>query len=525
MKTKLALFILLAAVYSFAQVKGPATHRIERDGYSRIFFITKDGSDEMNRGTKDNPFKTIQYAVSKADHPTESNRTALFVSEGIYDGETIVLKPFIDLYGGFNRESWERDVGLYPTEINIKQEQRAIVAEDNCVIDGFIISNSEYRGKGAAIYCDTASPTISNNKFINNKSLKPLDWNPKYWHETANDGGAIYGKDGAAPLIKNNLFVNNKTENGRGAAIAFDNECDPRIINNVFFKNESGLDDPMRSSDGGAVSIFRWSKGFINGNIFLGNYAGSRNDAGAVFIALWSSTIVGNNIFVDNECTDDAGALFVGGQEHRYDSALDPFPPRENYYVIIENNYFIANRNPSMNSGAMRFTMESRGEFVNNIVAQNNGIYFQRSEAEIRDNVILDNMLVIESKDYLDQTLIKNNIIWADFVLRETVAEIYDNYMLQASKYDGNKNEFPGFLDNGIDLSVLSACYRKAENYSELVIQDGRELLPENLSDRIVNAEGRWGVVKNYDNHILEVWGDLSRVTSIKILPTFTLNY
>ncbi|MDZ7721783.1 MAG: right-handed parallel beta-helix repeat-containing protein [candidate division KSB1 bacterium] len=446
MKSKLALFILLAAVYSFAQVKGPATRLVERDGYSQIFFIAKDGSDEMNRGTKDNPFKTIQCAVSNVKNATGSNRIALFVSKGIYDGETIALKPFVDLYGGFNRESWERDVGLYPTEINIKNEQRAIIADDNCIIDGFVISNSEYRGKGAAIYCDGASPTISNNKFIHNKSLKPLDWNPEYWHETANDGGAIYGKDGAAPLIKNNLFAHNKTENGRGAAIAFDNQCDPQILNNVFLKNESGLDDPMRSSDGGAVSIFRWSKGLIDGNIFLGNYAGSENDAGAVFIALWSSTLVRNNIFVDNECTDDAGALFVGGQEHRYDAPLDPYPRRENFYVTIENNVFIANRNPSMNSGAMRFTMESRGEFVNNIVAQNSGIYFQRSETEIRNNVILDNMLVIETKDYLDKTVIRNNIIWADFVLQETVAEIHDNYMLQAEKFKGNKNEFPDFL-------------------------------------------------------------------------------
>jgi hypothetical protein len=525
MKTKLLILFLFIAVYSFAQIKGPKTHIIKIDGYSQIFFVAKDGSDEKNRGTRDNPFKTIQYAVSKADHTTESKKTALFIAEGIYDGETIVLKPFVDVYGGFNRESWERDVGLYPTEINIKKEHRAIVADDHCIIDGFIISDSEYRGKGAAIYCDGASPKISNNKFINNKSLKPPDWNPTYWHETANDGGAIYGKDGAAPLIKNNLFAYNKTENGRGAAIAFDNECDPQIVNNVFYKNESGLDDPMRSSDGGAVSIFRWSKGLIDGNIFLSNYAGSKNDAGAVFIALWSSTRIRNNIFVDNECGDDAGALFVGGQEHRYDTALDPFPPRENYYITIENNYFIANRNPSMNSGAMRFTMESRGEFVNNIVAQNNGIYFQRSETEIRNNIILDNMLVIETKDYLDQTLIKNNIIWADFVLQETVAEIRDNYMFQADKFEGNKNKFPGFLDNGINFSVLSASYRKAENYSELVIQDARNVLSENLSDRIVNAEGRWGVVKNCDDHILRVWGDFSRVTSIRILPTFTLNH
>ncbi|MCB9207354.1 MAG: hypothetical protein H6611_08645 [Ignavibacteriales bacterium] len=70
--------------------------------------------------------------------------------------------------------------------------------------------------------------------------------------------------------FRNLLFINNKTENGRGAAIAFNGNCNPLIINNVFLNNIAGLDDTMRSSDGGAVSLFNWCKGTIK-EIFLGN--------------------------------------------------------------------------------------------------------------------------------------------------------------------------------------------------------------------------------------------------------------
>ncbi|KUG25589.1 hypothetical protein ASZ90_004585 [hydrocarbon metagenome] len=520
MKAKIAILFLLIVVCSFAQLKGPITNQVDLGKYSHLLFVSENGSDEKNNGTKENPFKTIQYAVSKANNLTESTRTAILVAEGIYEGETIHLKKFIDLFGGFNKDSWERDVELYTSEINIKKGQRAIVAADNNTIDGFTIKGAEIRGKGAAILCDGTSPVITNNIFINNQTLKPLDWNPKYWHDTANDGGAVYGKDGASPLIKNNLFVSNKTENGRGAAVAFDNECDPKIIDNVFYRNETGLDDPMRSSDGGAVSIFRWCKGLIEGNIFLSNYAGAKNDAGGVFIALWSSTIIRNNIFVDNESTDDAGALFVGGQEHRYDAPLDPFPSKEDFYVTIDNNYFVGNRNPSMNSGAMRFTMESRGEFTNNVVAYNNGVYFQRSETKITDNIILDNMLVIETKEYLDKTIIKDNFIWADFTLDETEAVIENNNMLDADKYPGNINK-PLVLNNdGIELSILSAYYLKDKNHTELITAFD---VKDDLVNRIIKSGDKWSVVKSHKNGVIQIWGNFSAITSLQVLPTYTL--
>lgn len=501
----------------------PKNEKIDLSQFNEVIYVSAKEFGGEADGSRDRPFKDIVAAIAGLSELSIPNKAAVIVAEGTYTAGPIRLKEHINLFGGFDPVTWQRDISKHKTYLTGNGEQRIFIASDNTTIDGFIIAGAKFRGKGAAIFCDNASPLISNNVFENNKTLKPEVWEPKYWHETANDGGAVYGTNGSSPIIKNNIFIRNKTENGRGAAVAFDGNCDPQIINNLFYENASGFDDPMRSSDGAAVSIFRWSKGLIEGNIFLSNTAGSNNDGGAVFITLWSSTIIRNNIFVDNECGDDGGALFVGGQEHRYDSPLDPYPPKDKFFVSIDNNIFIGNRNPDMDSGALRYTKENRSEFVNNVVANSNGIYFQRSETEITNNIILDKMLVSETKDYLDKTIIKNNVIWSDFSLNGTIAEIEDNRMLSSDFSDKNKNEFNGFIDDSFDIDVYSAYYLKSEGYSELIINTTDELLNNQFLHRVVNHNSNWGIVKAYKDNLLQVWGDFSAVTSVKILPTYTL--
>jgi hypothetical protein len=499
----------------------PRTQVVDLSKYKTVLYVSAEGI-ENSIDISDTMYTSIHAALSVFDNLSESDKAAVLVAGGTYSEETLEIKDFIHLYGGYNPDTWERDIYKYETILEGTDGQRLLIAGNGTMIDGFTVTGGRFRGKGAAVYCDGTSPVITNNIFIENMTLKPVNWNPRYLHETANDGGAIYGTNGASPMIRNNLFIKNKTENGRGAAIAFDGNCDPKIIGNTFFKNHSGLDDPMRSSDGGAVSLFNWCKGLVEDNIFLSNLADSRNDGGAIFVALWSSTVIRNNIIVDNESGDDAGALFVGGQEHRYDAPLDPYPPKERFYVTIDNNTFIGNRNPSMNSGAMRFTMESRGEFTNNIVAQNNGVYFQRSETKITDNLILDKVLVIETKEGLDKTIITNNIIWADFTLDGTEADVFDNIMLHAGNFEGNTDDFPGLIDDDFELPVYSAYYVREKHYSELIISDSK-LDHRRLDTRIVKASKTWSVVKSNRDNRLQVWGDLSGVTSITVLPTYTL--
>ncbi|MFC2140051.1 right-handed parallel beta-helix repeat-containing protein, partial [Bacteroidota bacterium] len=307
----------------------PKTIEVDISNYDKVIYVSSSTDDSKGNGSKEEPYSTITKAVSTA---VEGELTAVLVAGGRYTEDDIKLKDGVSIFGGYDNTEWIRDIYRNKTEIAAEGKGRVIIAADNLTIDGFTITEGKYRGSGGAVYFISSSPTLSNNIFTTNLTQKPIPWNPKYWHETANDGGAVYFEDGANPIIENNIFMKNKTENGRGAGLACNNSK-PIIRNNIFFDNIAGLDDPMRSSDGGAISIFDWCDAEITGNVILSNYALSSNDAGGIFVALWSSARIENNLFVDNQAADDAGALFVGGQEHRYDSPLDTIPSADKFYV------------------------------------------------------------------------------------------------------------------------------------------------------------------------------------------------
>jgi len=496
----------------------PKTIQVNKSEFEKVFYVSPKGNDSNGGGTMESPFATIKKAVSMA---SGNSKTAVIVGEGIYLENDIKLANGTSLFGGFSLKSWTRDVNKYTTTIDGEGKSRIIIAADNLKIDGFTITGGKIRDKGGAIYFKSVSPKISNNIFINNITLKPIPWNPKFWHETANDGGAVYFEDNASPVFENNLFVKNKTENGRGAAIGCNDHCSPVFKNNVFVKNTAGLDDPMRSSDGGAISVFDWGNATVENNIFLSNTSLNHNDAGALFLALWTSAKVDNNLFVDSESGDDAGALFVGGQEHRYNAPLDPLPPADKFYVSITNNKFIGNCNGSKNSGATRITMESRGQFANNITAFNNGIYFQRSEIAVDHNIILDNFLFIETKKGLKLGSITNNVIWADFDL-EVDAKIKNNNMRDLYNVGGNYSKEPKFKNDGIRLKVFSTNWTKKGNYSKIYVPT-QNFKKDELVNRIVKSGDRYSVVIGNEKNTVQIWGDFPGVTDFEVLPTYTL--
>ena len=535
-KYRLILFMLLIGLIDFScepkvevavetepvKIQGPQTEEINESDYTKIYYVAdNDGSDEEGDGSMEKPWASINYSLSQIATASEDNRIAIFVSEGDYSKSTIRMIEYVDLYGGFSEKSWQRDIDKNVSVLSGDRKRRIVIAANHSILDGFMLTGGVVRGKGAAIDCKGGSPQISNNTFYRNKTLKPIPWNPRFIHETAHDGGAIYCENDANPIIKNNLFVNNQTENGRGAAIAFSKKCKGKIIDNVFIKNVAGTDDPMRSSDGGAVSIFDWCHTTIKGNIILGNRSESNNDGGGVFLALWSSAEITNNVFVDNWSGDDAGALFVGGQEHRYDSPLDPLPSKEDFYVSIKENTFLGNSHGGNNSGAMRFTMESRGEFVDNIVAHSNGIYFQRSDVKIVGNTILENFLFKETKEGLNPGHISENIIWGDFIIT-TEANVINNNIKDGFGGAENLSEPPIFDDDGIEFVAEGVSYHTLKFYTHIYVSD-HQFAPGALIGRVVNSGGTWGVVRSNDTHDITLWGDFSREIRFSILPTYRL--
>lgn len=501
---------------------GPATEIVDMDNYEAIRYVSQNaGSDATGDGSSDGPWQSLGHALSQIADAEAVNRYALLVAEGTYSGETVQLKEHLDLYGGFDPATWERNIFAQASILDGEGVRRVVIGADNTRLDGFVVRGGQVRGPGGGLFCEAVSPIVTNNVFLGNKTLVPEPWNPEYTHETAHDGGAIYCFKGASPLIEKNLFSANLTEAGRGAGIACHDRASPRISRNVFISNTAGVADPMRSSDGGAISAFMYSDPVIERNVILNNSAPAKNDGGGVFVALWSSAVVADNVVVGNHGGDDAGGLFVGGQEHRYDEPLDPLPAAEEFFVQVTGNLFMGNSNPSQNSGAMRFTMEGRGVFANNVTAHNNGIYFQRSEVTVMNNTILDDFLFVETKEGLKPGVIANNIIWAGFQL-ETETPVLHCDIQGGHAGPGNIDMDPMLEDDRRTIEAGTTRYDEQRFLTEVTVP-GASFQEDEFANRVVQGRDKWSVVKSNGSDRIMLWGDFSGQTGFDLLPEYHL--
>ena len=535
----LSLTLLATATPTLAAA-GPQTTPVDFDPYTQILHVsTTTGSDTTGTGTASAPYASITHALASVSATSATtSRTALLIAAGTYNVHNLTLKPAVDLYGGFSPTTWTRDIQAHPTILDARSEGRVLITSTSTTtaststsaantattsthnprIDGLHIQNGRIRAPGGGILIDGTSPVLTNNVFTQNATLTPAPWAPKYLHETAHDGGAIYCRNGGAPEIRNNLILANTTETGRGAGIAFDHNCDGLITGNVLIRNIAGTADPMRSSDGGGISIFNWSSPEISGNVVLGNKALHNNDGGGIFVAYWSSAKVRNNVIVANHGGDDGGGLFVGGQEHRYDRPFDPIPSVEDFFVEVTGNRFFGNTNPSRNSGATRITMESRGRVTGNVAALNNGFYLQRSELEVTNNTILEDTLLIETKEGLQPTRFSNNIV-SGSLEHDGTATVTASLFRDGAAGEGNTAGLPEFLEDGKELQVLGTSYSPANHQTQVDVS--ALLPPDDLTGRVVVSGDDWGVVHTASGRHLTLWGDLRSATELRLLPTY----
>jgi parallel beta-helix repeat protein len=526
-----ALLILIAVpLSSIAKTNGagPVDTPIDLNSYSDVYYVSQaTGSDIVGDGSIEKPWASVISALEGAGFAKADSRAVILVSRGRYASPTFSLRPYVDLYGGFASPGGKRDIYAYSSILDGEDRHRILLGSDHSRLDGFRLSNGRVRGKGAALLCDGTSPIIANCIFENNRTLIPQNWDPPLIHETAHDGGAVMILNGAAPQIENNFFYRNSTECGRGGALAADRRSFPIIIANVFSNNTAGNYDPMRSSDGGAVSIFDWSGGVFKGNIVVANHSLTENDGGGVFIALWSSIDFVDNVVVGNHAGDDAGGLFIGGQEHRYGVPLDPFPPADQFSVLVKGNTFVGNKNPSENSGAMRITMESRVRLTNNIIAENEGgMYLQRSEITAVNNTVWQDYRFIEHKQGLGPSLLEGNILKGP--VEEFDAPVTFKQNMGDPLFAG-KDAIPVadvFVDDGIKGDIIDMSFDPTTNATTLKI--GKKL-PSGIQfqNRPIDVDDDWRVIKTASGKTIVFWGRLGADTNIpdefEILRTFTL--
>jgi len=491
------------------------------------------GDDIKGDGSVAKPLASVTRALEAAGRPTVKSRVAILVSKGRYSQPTFAMKPHVDLFGGFAAPGGDRDIYRHATMIDGAEQNRIAFGADDARIDGFYLANGRVRGKGAAILCDGTSPTIANCVLVNNRTLIPIPWNPPLLHETANDGGAIMCLNGAAPRIEHNLFYDNSTECGRGGALATDRAANPVIRDNVFANNRAGLVDPMRSSDGGAISIFRWSGGELAGNVIVANDALTKNDAGGVFVALWSAPLISRNVLVANESGDDAGGLFLGGQEHRYDAPLDEYPPADKFNILVEKNTFVGNVNSSRNSGAMRVTMETRARFTGNLITENaGGFYLQRSEITADRNTVWQEWRFLEDKPSLGPSLFSGNIFKGPTDAVESHRVTFSNNMAPAGTPGGPHIAVEDIFLNDQIRGELTELRFDPVTMTTTVTTDeplpagvDLTLRPIHLSDNLEKG-GQWRVIASAGDREIVIWGRLDAVTKapsyFEILRTFT---
>ena len=496
---------------------------LQRDTYHEIRYISQTkGADREGKGTKENPWATIQHALTQVVDAGLSNRYALLVAEGLYAESTISLKEYVSLYGGFSSSTWERDISIHKTILDGEGRNRVLLGAHHAKVDGFEIRQGVVRGRGGAILCDGTSPVISNNVFTQNKTLAPVPWDPEFLHEVAHDGGAIAVFNGASPVVRNNLFFRNSTEIGRGGGIACHNRASPLIAHNVFIDNMTGTNDPRRSSDGGAISVVLYSSPIIVNNIIVGNKALTVNDGGGIFSELWSSMTIDGNLIIGNTSDDDGGGIFVSGQQHHYITLPDDIPPKERFHNNIRNNVIMGNATSmkeKSNHGVIRSTNDNRLFFENNLIAESiGGLDFRRTDLIARNNTIIADMLIRESE--YPARMVKNVIIGdlrneSEVIFNDT--EIMNN---EVGMIDTFIREI--FTDDYLHYEVLDVAFNN-ERYVSVIRVASMKSEADEFKHRVVRSNEHWGVIKHNDENTITVWGDFSEINELTIIPTYTI--
>ena len=498
--------VLLASSVALAQEKpksepppkmqpeqiGPRTEAVDEKAYAKVIKVA--------------PGDSIVQALAGISDASESKRYALFVAAGEHKGQTIEMKPFVDLFGGFDPQSWQRDIDAHRTILDGEGQRRVLVAADHARIDGFVIRNGTVRGDGAGILCDHVSPVISNNTFLNNATLEPQGRDPKMIHQRGHDGAAIACMSASSPTITNNVIAGNTTEIGGGAGIVAFNYSMPRILNNVITGNTTGLKDVhlTRSSNGAAISATKAEhrpplRMTIVNNVISHNRANGKSDAGGIYLEYDSSPLIASNWILGNWCEDDGSGIYV----------------MKNSHPLFTGNVVAGN-----NSSAIRLSKEGRGDLENNLVFGNAaGVICISSWMDFRNNTIVDNQSGLSYGNtyapHLKPSIIRDNVFYSNAggqlgAEEGTEAPIVAGNDVQGGYKgagEGNFDQKPDFVNDAIEGKVSSIDYDAERALTTIKVAGPTG--SDKLAGRVVSVGDRWGAIKEAGDGTITAWGDL----------------
>ncbi len=250
------------------------------------FYVSTYGSDLTGDGSKDNPWMSIGYALEQM-LAEPGNRRTIRVAAGTYE-DNIKMKSFVDLYGGYSAQDWERDIELNETIIDGGGHGHVVIGTDDSTIDGFTIRNG-HAEEGGGINCNRSSPIIQNCTVTGNN----CDVN-EYGM-----GGGIFCFCGSPTIENCTISANSANYTGGGLYC----EKSSPIIENCAIEQNS-------AQWGGGICWFGGSPAIRNCTI-TGNSAG---DTGG---ALWcedSRATIDNCTVSQNSATSAGGGILCRWQ-------------------------------------------------------------------------------------------------------------------------------------------------------------------------------------------------------------------
>ncbi|MGB3422588.1 MAG: DUF1565 domain-containing protein [Dolichospermum sp.] len=205
-----------------------------------IYVNSATGQDIAGAGTAAAPYKTITFALSKAQPGT-----VVQVAPGTYSkdtGETfpLVLNSGVTLQGNETNKGQGILInggGFYTSRTWAKQDI-TLLANDNTIIRGLTFTNPNSRG--SAVWVESSNPVIKNSTFTNsNRDGIYLTGNANPQIESniflKNGGQGISVTKSAQGSIRGNLFQDT------GFGVAIGGSSTPLLEANNITQNKSGL--------------------------------------------------------------------------------------------------------------------------------------------------------------------------------------------------------------------------------------------------------------------------------------------
>ena len=374
----------------------PATLTVNIDRTPAEFWVSTKGNDTTGDGSKNNPFNTINHAITAA--LDKSINITIHIMDGTYLGtgnvnlkysRIAVLNLIGENYGKTIIDGQDKDYFFYfdkgldvsltnltftngkATNVNWNW---GIIYGSSLTMNDCIIKNSTSNSNLLYDIDTQNSKLVFNNlTYINNKGNMWLGYatiNNSYFADNVGAalGGVIRGTNNLTVI--NSKFINNtnpKNSNAEGGAVYAQNIIS---INNIYDSNYAG-------TKGGAVYVSGGAKATFINDTFINNRAAG--DGGAVYAYISSSSFVPVATFENVKFINNSGAN--GGAATVSGATFNNVTFKDNTANTMGGAIYLFSVTNGKTSNIPDLTISDDSLFENNNAPEGKDIYISTSVA------------------------------------------------------------------------------------------------------------------------------------------------